>query len=73
MATADNRTHRSANQSVEEHLRSWLKSSAKPKVANRTYERYEAIVERHLIPAFGGFDLQRLHPKRRVVGKSHII
>lgn len=48
--------------SVSEYLRKWLKDYAKHNVSGRTYVRYEEIVEKHLIPAFGRNVLSELRP-----------
>jgi integrase len=47
---------------VAKYLEHWLKHYAKPKVGRRTYERYEEIVKKHLIPALGGVKLRNLRP-----------
>lgn len=47
---------------VAEYLRKWLQEYARNKVTARTYERYEEIVEKHLIPALGGIRLSKLSP-----------
>lgn len=47
---------------VGEYLQQWLSDYAKPKVAPRTYERYEEIVRLHLTPEFGHLKLAKLRP-----------
>jgi integrase len=47
---------------VAEYLRQWLADYAKPKVAPRTYERYEEIVRLHLAPELGHLKLAKLRP-----------
>ena len=47
---------------VREYLRHWLKNAKKGNVSPRTYERYEEIVELHLIPALGAHKLKDLRP-----------
>ena len=47
---------------VGDFLRHWLKDYASTAVAGTSYERYEGIVEQHLIPAFGHIPLHRLQP-----------
>jgi len=47
--------------SVAEYLRFWL-GDIRSRVAPTTFHRYEIIVERHLIPALGKHQLQKLHP-----------
>ena len=39
---------------VAQYLKRWLADCAKVSVAAKTYERYEEIATRHLIPALGG-------------------
>ncbi len=46
-----------------EYLRRWIRDYAKTHVAASTYERYEDIVEKHLIPALGHVPLSRLSPQ----------
>jgi len=48
--------------SVGDFLMRWLKDYAATSVAGKTYERYEEIVKRHLIPALGGIPLHKLQP-----------
>lgn len=48
---------------VGEYLTLWLESVARPRVAARTYEGYQTIVEHHVIPALGDTRLQRLGPQ----------
>jgi len=55
--------HQSPNRiTVTEYLTHWLATYAEPNTAPRTYQRYEAIVRRHLIPALGRHNLTRLRP-----------
>ena len=51
-----------AHYTVAEYLEEWLAVSCRSKVSARTYERYEAIVRGHLIPALGSVRLQELTP-----------
>ena len=44
-------------------LERWLKVSAQPRLRPRTFEGYEQIVERHLIPRLGKIPLQKLTPQ----------
>ncbi len=46
---------------VAEYLRFWLED-VRSRVAPTTYQRYEIIVEQHLIPALGQYRLQKLQP-----------
>jgi len=46
---------------VEEFLLYWLEGK-KPNLAPRTYESYEMIVKKHLIPEFGPIELAKLQP-----------
>jgi len=47
---------------VAEYLRKWLADYAKPNVSGKTYERYEQIVEKDLIPGVGALALSKLQP-----------
>jgi integrase len=49
---------------VAEFLRSWLETWARPRVSNKTHERYQEIIERHLVPAFGNVRLDKLTPEQ---------
>lgn len=43
-------------------LQRWLTQSAQPSLRPRTFQSYEMIVERHLLPAFGRIQLSRITP-----------
>jgi integrase len=47
---------------VEQYLQRWLADYAGPKVARKTFERYDEIVRLHLAPAFGRHKLSALKP-----------
>jgi integrase len=47
---------------LKEYLERWLTDYAKLKVGAKTFERYEAIVTQHLIPALGALPLSKLQP-----------
>lgn len=47
---------------LEDYLRRWLQDYAKTNCAPRTYEGYESIIEKHLIPSLGKITLDRLKP-----------
>ena len=47
---------------VAEYLKHWLSAYAKPSVGERSYERYEGIVNQHLIPGLGQRKLKDLRP-----------
>ncbi|MCE5314163.1 MAG: site-specific integrase [Armatimonadota bacterium] len=51
-----------AKMSITEFLRRWLRDYASGSVSGTTYERYEGIVEQHLIPALGSIPLEKLQP-----------
>ena len=44
------------------YLGRWLADYAKNSVSAKTYERYAEIVDKHLIPAIGGYRLAKLQP-----------
>ncbi len=46
---------------VRDYLADWL-AHAKSKVSGKTFERYEEIVDKHLVPALGHHPLAKLHP-----------
>ncbi|MDP6783407.1 MAG: site-specific integrase [Dehalococcoidia bacterium] len=46
---------------VTEHLRNWLTGYAKTNCSQRTLDGYQTIIERHLIPALGHYQLKQLH------------
>ena len=50
-------------QTLRQFLERWLKVSAQPRLRPRTFEGYEQIVERHLIPRLGKIPLQKLTPQ----------
>ncbi|MEZ5351413.1 MAG: site-specific integrase [Bryobacteraceae bacterium] len=47
---------------VKDYLLRWLSDYAKVNVAPRTFERYKAIVEQHLVPELGAIQLVKLSP-----------
>ena len=49
--------------SVAEYLRRWLVECGKPNLTQRSYERYNGIIEKHLIPAIGKVRLSDLRPE----------
>jgi len=51
------------NLTVGEHLRNWLGGYARTACSPRTVDGYESIVENHLIPALGHFQLRQLQPQ----------
>jgi integrase len=51
-----------SDMTVADYLRYWLNNYAKPNTAPRTYEGYEMIVDKHLIPALGHLKLEKLQP-----------
>ena len=50
------------NLTLAAYLSKWLEDYAKINVSGKTYERYEGIVNHHLIPALGHHQLTRLAP-----------
>ena len=49
---------------VASFLRRWLDESAKPRLRPRTFQSYEHIVQRHLVPVIGRYPLTALTPDR---------
>lgn len=52
------------SQTVEQFLKVWLETVAKPRIRPRTYRSYEQIVRNHLVPGLGRIELQRLTPQQ---------
>lgn len=50
------------NPVVKSYLERWLEDSVKDSVKQSTYESYEYMVRRHLVPAFGSKRLRNLSP-----------
>ncbi len=50
------------NPVVKSYLERWLEDSVKDSVKQGTYESYEYMVRRHLVPAFGSKRLRNLSP-----------
>ena len=48
---------------VAQYLRRWLVECGKPRLTLRSYERYNGIIERNLIPAIGKIHLVELRPE----------
>jgi integrase len=57
---------------VAEHLHNWLEGYVKTNCSQRTLDGYQSIVETHLIPALGQFQLKNLTPQaiQRYYGKA---
>ena len=47
---------------MKDYLPDWLKTYAKTHVRDSTYEGYERIVNKHLLPALGNFELRKVTP-----------
>lgn len=54
----------SSSITVAEYLQYWLEAYAKTNTSPRTYEGYEMIVNKHLIPSLGRYQLQKLQPSQ---------
>ena len=46
---------------VAEHLHNWLEGYVKTNCSQRTLDGYQSIIETHLVPALGQFQLKHLH------------
>jgi integrase len=57
---------------VAQHLRAWLEGYVKTNCSLRTYDSYSSIIEKHLIPALGSYQLKQLHAQaiQRYYGKA---
>jgi integrase len=49
---------------LAEHLHNWLEGYVKTNCSPRTYDGYQSIIERHLIPALGHIQLKQLHAQQ---------
>ena len=47
----------------QEWLSEWLENYVKPSSKPKTYTRYAQIVESHLLPRLGGYELDELTPQ----------
>jgi integrase len=62
LRTLDTGEHIDPNRiTVKEWLASWL-SAVRQEIAPKSFERYDEIVQNHLIPAFGNLQLSKLAP-----------
>ncbi len=48
---------------LREYLEKWLRDYAKPNLSPRSFERYQGIVTKHLLPDFGSIPLTQLRPE----------
>ncbi|WP_037351054.1 tyrosine-type recombinase/integrase [Anaeroarcus burkinensis] len=48
---------------VQEWLETWLNEYAKPKVRQTTWESYESVIRRHVVPHIGMMRIQSLKPE----------
>jgi len=48
---------------VAAHLNNWLDGYVKTNCSQRTFDGYQSIIERHLIPVLGHIQLKHLHPQ----------
>ncbi|GER86527.1 site-specific integrase [Dictyobacter vulcani] len=49
---------------IEFFLKLWLEDIAQPRIRERTYLRYQGLVEQHIIPMIGTIKLQKLMPQQ---------
>ena len=52
-----------SRETVAEFMQAWLADYAETRVRNRTYEGYQVIVRRHIVPALGTIQLAQLQPR----------
>ena len=50
------------NMKYKDWLGQWLNNYIKPTVKQRTFEHYEDIVHRQVVPRLGGYELEALLP-----------
>ncbi len=57
---------------LAEHLKNWLEGYVKTNCSQRTFDGYESIISRHLVPALGHIQLKQLHQQaiQSYYGKS---
>lgn len=51
-----------ARETVAEYLHRWMETAQKPRLRPRTFEDYQQIIRRHIVPALGSVRLNRLQP-----------
>ena len=58
---------------VAAHLNNWLDGYVKTNCSQRTFDGYQSIIERHLIPVLGHIQLKHLNPQaiQAYYGKAH--
>ncbi|MHA1813408.1 MAG: site-specific integrase, partial [Candidatus Thorarchaeota archaeon] len=49
---------------VAEHLRQWIDGYVRTNCSLRTLDGYQAVIEKHLIPALGHLHLKQLQPAK---------
>src|SRR5689334_21123543 len=52
----------SSPDTVEDYLKKWLETAAKPRLRENTYREYEGLIERYVKPKLGPMRLCDLHP-----------
>lgn len=52
----------SSPDTVEDYLKKWLETAAKPRLRENTYKEYEGLIERYVKPKLGAMRLSDLHP-----------
>src|SRR5215212_569177 len=50
-------------QTMAQYLQAWLRDVAEPRVKPITYQGYEALLTRHVVPALGKRQLTKLSPQ----------
>lgn len=54
---------RLTRQTLADYLKDWLKDTAYPNMTSRTFEGYQAMIKRHIIPCLGQITLTQLRPQ----------
>ncbi len=62
LAERDSLVFEAENPTVKSYLERWLEDSVKDSVKQSTYESYEYVVRRHLVPAFASKRIRNLSP-----------
>ena len=47
---------------VEDYLKKWLETAAKPRLRENTYKEYEGLIQRYIKPKLGAMRLSDLRP-----------
>src|SRR3989440_2738314 len=60
-------------QTVKQYLEHWLEEVHKPTIRLSTYERYRVILDKHIVPALGHLQVQKLTPQHIQAFYAHLL